>query len=101
MQDSFERETVLVIGLGKSGLASTKVLRERGAVVFATDEKAREGLVTAIAAIEAQGARFVAPAELAGMLGSVTLAVLSPGVPSRERRRSASPAPRARARRPH
>jgi UDP-N-acetylmuramoylalanine--D-glutamate ligase len=81
MQDSFERETVLVIGLGKSGLASTKVLRERGAVVFATDEKAREGLVTAIAAIEAQGARFVAPAELAGMLGSVTLAVLSPGVP--------------------
>ncbi len=81
MQDSFEREIVLVIGLGKSGLASTAVLRERGAVVFATDEKARSLLRDAIGTIEAEGARFVAPAELDGVLGTVKLAVLSPGVP--------------------
>ncbi|HEY9085152.1 MAG TPA: UDP-N-acetylmuramoyl-L-alanine--D-glutamate ligase [Candidatus Tyrphobacter sp.] len=81
MQDRFEHETVLVIGLGKSGLASTAVLRERGAVVFATDEKVREGLLDAIAAIEAHGARFVAPADLDEILDRITSAVLSPGIP--------------------
>ena len=35
------RETTLVIGLGKSGLACAEVLRERGVAVYATDEKPR------------------------------------------------------------
>ncbi len=53
MSDIFQfeaGETVLVIGLGRSGLASVDVLRERGVTVYATDEKPRGDLHDAIAA---------------------------------------------------
>ena len=42
MSDMFAfgpHDPVLVIGLGRSGLASVDVLRERGVEVYATDEK--------------------------------------------------------------
>jgi UDP-N-acetylmuramoylalanine--D-glutamate ligase len=84
-----KRETVLVIGLGRSGLASIEVLRDRGATVYATDDAACERVREAVAAAEASGARFVAPAELASVLPSLTSAVLSPGVPP------TAPVPRA------
>ena len=74
-------ESLLVIGLGRSGIASTQVLRERGATVYATDEKTREELSDAIAQIEALGAQFVAPAESSKYLDGLTASVLSPGVP--------------------
>jgi UDP-N-acetylmuramoylalanine--D-glutamate ligase len=74
-------ETVLVIGLGKSGLASVEVLRERGVTIYATDEKPPEQLNEQIAFVESLGGRFVEPAALGGILGSLTSAVLSPGVP--------------------
>jgi UDP-N-acetylmuramoylalanine--D-glutamate ligase len=74
-------DCVLVIGLGKSGLASSEVLRARGVTVYATDEKPVNELAEPIAAIEAHGARFVAPVELDTVLGSLNWAVLSPGVP--------------------
>lgn len=76
-----ERETILVIGLGKSGLASTEVLRARGVMVYATDEKPRGELDDAIASVERAGATFVAPAEIRAIAASLTTAVLSPGVP--------------------
>ena len=75
------RETILVIGLGKSGLACTRVLRSRGATVFATDEKAPHDLGETIATIESVGARFVPPSDLETIVGKLTSAVLSPGVP--------------------
>jgi len=75
------RETALVIGLGRSGLASTAVLRGRGATVFVTDDKPPEHLSSAIATIESQGAHFVEPARLQDILPRTTVAVLSPGVP--------------------
>jgi UDP-N-acetylmuramoylalanine--D-glutamate ligase len=75
------RETMLVIGLGKSGLASTEVLRARGVRVYATDEKPRAELFDAIAAVEALGATFVEPHELQPLVARLTSAVLSPGVP--------------------
>ena len=75
------KETVLVIGLGKSGLASTNVLRARGVSVFATDEKSSDELKDAIAAVEGAGATFAAPADLQPLLPGLTSAVLSPGVP--------------------
>ena len=37
-------DTVLVIGLGRSGLASAEVLRGRGVQVYAVDEKPRAQL---------------------------------------------------------
>jgi len=75
------KETVLVIGLGKSGLACTRVLRERGAAVYATDEKSPESIGPAIEAVEATGATFVSPEALGEVVGKLTSAVLSPGVP--------------------
>jgi UDP-N-acetylmuramoylalanine--D-glutamate ligase len=74
-------EAVLVIGLGKSGLASVEVLRGRGVRVYATDEKSPEELKSAIEAATSFGAIFVAPGDLASLTGALTSAVLSPGVP--------------------
>lgn len=75
------RETILVIGLGKSGRASVEILRARGAAVYAVDEKPLAELPGIIAQIQSQGARFVSPGDLDALLPSLTSAVLSPGVP--------------------
>jgi UDP-N-acetylmuramoylalanine--D-glutamate ligase len=74
-------ETVLVIGLGRSGLASTEVLRSRGASVYVTDEKPPEQIADAIAQAEDRGAKFVPPEKIDALLSSLSVAVLSPGVP--------------------
>ncbi|MBD5634842.1 MAG: UDP-N-acetylmuramoyl-L-alanine--D-glutamate ligase, partial [Candidatus Eremiobacteraeota bacterium] len=76
------REHVLVIGLGRSGIASARVLRARGASVIITDEKPPEALAATIAELTTDAVRFVAPgAALRAALGDVTACVLSPGVP--------------------
>ena len=75
------RESVLVIGLGRSGLASCGVLRARGAKVFATDEKPANALASTIADLERAGVTFIAPEELEGLGAAFTSCVLSPGVP--------------------
>jgi len=74
-------ETILVIGLGRSGLASTEVLRARGAQVYVVDEKPPEEIAPAIASAESLGARFVLPQALKALASSLDVAVLSPGVP--------------------
>lgn len=74
-------DTILVIGLGRSGQASVEVLRARGAAVYAVDEKPREQLADVIAQVEALGAHFVAPESLDDVLPRIQTAVLSPGVP--------------------
>lgn len=75
------RERVLVIGLGRSGLASAAVLRERGAAVVATDDKPLAQLSEALATLAECGARFVPPDALEAEFGELTSAVLSPGIP--------------------
>lgn len=74
-------DAALVIGLGRSGLASVEVLRGRGVTVFATDEMPADRLAGPIAAAENFGARFVPPDEIGSVLGGVASAILSPGVP--------------------
>jgi UDP-N-acetylmuramoylalanine--D-glutamate ligase len=76
-----QRERVLVIGLGRSGIASCAVLRARGATVLATDEKSLTQLADTIAGLAERGVQFVAPADLPGVLGTLSSAVVSPGVP--------------------
>jgi len=75
------QERVLVIGLGRSGLACVDVLRRRGVDVYATDEKDVADLAAPLAAVDGAGARFVAPADVAAVAARVDAAVLSPGVP--------------------
>lgn len=77
----FDHQTVLVVGLGKSGIASAAVLNELGARVLAADDKSPEDLRDEIAAVRACGAEFVAARDLAKRLGTIAFAVLSPGVP--------------------
>lgn len=74
-------ETALVIGLGRSGLASVEALCTRGVTVAATDEKPVAELHAQIAQIEALGAAFVTPGDLNSVIGQLDYAVLSPGVP--------------------
>lgn len=84
MTDSFQLNAgsaLLVIGLGRSGLASLEVLARSDVRLFATDEKPPEALRDAIAAAESFGAQFVEPAALREILGRIDWAVLSPGVP--------------------
>jgi UDP-N-acetylmuramoylalanine--D-glutamate ligase len=84
MNDIFQfdaGETILIIGLGRSGLASIEVLGGHRVTLYATDEKPESELTDAIASARSFGARFVAPAQLAEIVGSLTCAVLSPGVP--------------------
>ena len=75
------KETILVIGLGKSGLAVTSVLRERGVNVYATDEKPAEELEQVTGLVEATGATFIAPHVVDTIVEKLTCAILSPGVP--------------------
>ncbi len=75
------RERVLVIGLGRSGIATCAVLRARGATVYATDEKPREALAKTIAELGATAVTFVDPGDLERVLGTLTSCVVSPGVP--------------------
>jgi UDP-N-acetylmuramoylalanine--D-glutamate ligase len=77
----FERETALVVGLGRSGLAAAKALRANGASVVASDEKPRAALREEIDAIEAMGARFAFGEALDEDLLRADFAVVSPGVP--------------------
>ncbi|MDQ6931080.1 MAG: UDP-N-acetylmuramoyl-L-alanine--D-glutamate ligase [Candidatus Eremiobacteraeota bacterium] len=72
---------VLVIGLGRSGLAAAEVLSARGVRVAATDEKEPRVLAAAIETLRGYGARFVEPRDLDMLLGQIDVAVLSPGVP--------------------
>jgi UDP-N-acetylmuramoylalanine--D-glutamate ligase len=74
-------DAILVIGLGRSGLASLEILAHHNVRLYATDEKSPEALSEAIAAAESFGARFVEPAALAAILPAISWAVLSPGVP--------------------
>ncbi|MGB8908360.1 MAG: UDP-N-acetylmuramoyl-L-alanine--D-glutamate ligase [Candidatus Cybelea sp.] len=88
MSDTFQfdaGETILIIGLGRSGLASIEVLSEHRVTLYATDEKPISELATPIAAAHSFGARFVEPAQLANLAGELTCAILSPGVPPTSR----------------
>jgi len=70
-----------VVGLGASGLAVARLLRERGAEVVVNDVRDRAALGDAVAAAEALGARAVLGSHPASLFTSVDRIVVSPGVP--------------------
>jgi UDP-N-acetylmuramoylalanine--D-glutamate ligase len=84
MTDSFQFDagaTVLVIGLGRSGLASIEVLSEHRVTLYATDEKPVEELTDPIATAQSFGARFIEADRLDAIVAELSYAILSPGVP--------------------
>ncbi|MGH7717124.1 MAG: UDP-N-acetylmuramoyl-L-alanine--D-glutamate ligase, partial [Vulcanimicrobiaceae bacterium] len=74
-------ERVLIIGLGKSGRSSARVLTGLGAKIWATDESSEENLASALAELKKLDATFVAAGKIEEILGELDAAVLSPGVP--------------------
>jgi UDP-N-acetylmuramoylalanine--D-glutamate ligase len=77
-----ERKT-LVLGAGKSGVASAKFLAERGAVVAIHDRKAVEEFSDAAKALkEEHGVGLIGGDLPSWLLDQIDLVVISPGVPT-------------------
>lgn len=74
--------TVIVVGLGRSGVAAARLLIERGARVIANDGAPRERLSAAAASLESEGAALAVGGHDPALFEGADLVVVSPGVPS-------------------
>ena len=72
---------VLVIGLGKTGVSTVRFLVEKGAVVFASDEKSASELEDAISALEGLKVNLQLGENNPEILSEIDLVIPSPGVP--------------------
>src|SRR5215470_14023517 len=71
----------VVIGLARSGVAATRLLRAAGAEVLAVDDKPATVLGEAAAEVELLGARLALGPDAEVSMHGVDLVVVSPGVP--------------------
>jgi UDP-N-acetylmuramoylalanine--D-glutamate ligase len=74
-------KTVVIVGLGESGVAAAELARKRGADVVASDSAPPDKLSAAARALADKGIRVEAGAHPAGVLMRAHLVVVSPGVP--------------------
>ena len=79
---------VLVVGLGRSGVAAARLCAARGAAVTVTDEKSAAALSSACAALDGQ-VRFELGGHQTSSFTSADVIVLSPGVPENAELRAA------------
>lgn len=73
---------VLVVGLGKSGVAASKLLLREGARVIGNDLRARAELGAEVEALAAEGLELALGGHDAALFTSVDHIVVSPGVPA-------------------
>jgi UDP-N-acetylmuramoylalanine--D-glutamate ligase len=73
---------VLVIGAGRSGVASARFLAARGAVVALNDRKPVEEWTADAQALKAEGVGCIGGDAPSWLLDQIELVVMSPGVPS-------------------
>ena len=71
----------LVLGLKKSGYCATKLLLEKGAVVYVYDQSPNEISLKNLSELELLGAKKVNESDLNSILNTIDVLVLSPGVP--------------------
>ncbi|MCC7202701.1 MAG: UDP-N-acetylmuramoyl-L-alanine--D-glutamate ligase [Nitrospirae bacterium] len=71
----------LVVGLGKSGVAASRLLLRNGAIVTATDNNPAEKLSDDARSLMTSGVKIEAGGHLTGSFTSSDLIILSPGVP--------------------
>ncbi|NPV26575.1 MAG: UDP-N-acetylmuramoyl-L-alanine--D-glutamate ligase [Firmicutes bacterium] len=76
-----QNKKILVIGLGRSGLAAAKVLHHRGAMVTACDVKTEEQLGAVVSELKQSGITVWAGGYPPVSPASTDLIVISPGVP--------------------
>ena len=74
--------TAVVVGLGRSGIAASRLLLGKGARVVAMDAAPREKLSHGALALEAEGATLVTGSHDAEAFARADLCVISPGVPA-------------------
>ena len=74
-------QTVVVVGLGRSGLAAARLLAGRGARVVASDRRPAEELGPEVLGLSAAGVRLELGAHRESSFTSAALVVVSPGVP--------------------
>jgi UDP-N-acetylmuramoylalanine--D-glutamate ligase len=72
---------ILVVGLGKSGLAASRVLREKGAKVTACDIRTKEELGLLVGRLTERGVKVVPGGYPLVTKGNTDLVVTSPGIP--------------------
>jgi UDP-N-acetylmuramoylalanine--D-glutamate ligase len=77
-------KTVVVVGLGDSGVAAAELCLRHGARVAGADAASRERLSAAALALEGKGARLLLGAHDAAAFSGADLVVVSPGVPPLE-----------------
>ena len=81
MSEDYRNRRVLVIGLGRSGLAACAFLSSQGATIVANDRRRREELDSAAVALEKIGVQLVLGAQPPELATHVDLVVTSPGIP--------------------
>ncbi len=72
---------VLVVGLGKTGVATVRFLKEKGAVVFASDEKPASKLMYAISELGDLNVNMQLGEHTLDIMSQMDMVVPSPGVP--------------------
>jgi UDP-N-acetylmuramoylalanine--D-glutamate ligase len=75
-------KSVVVVGLGRSGVAAAGLLLARGAHVVGVDAAPREKVAAATIALESRGAKLSLGGHDEALFASADLVVISPGVPS-------------------
>lgn len=80
MSDDYQNRRVLVIGLGRSGVAACALLKAKGAQVVATDLRSRDELDANALAAAAKVDETVLASHPPELVHDVDLIVLSPGV---------------------
>jgi UDP-N-acetylmuramoylalanine--D-glutamate ligase len=80
-----KNDSVIVIGIGRSGLATAQVLRKRGVAVVAYDDKPPALLGSARQALKKIGVPLIGAAELGAAAKAAKKAIISPGVPQTNR----------------
>ncbi len=80
LREDYRGRRVLVVGLGLSGMAASELLRSRGAVVTATDQRTRDELDPKALALEERGVSLQLGSHPLSLLSGVDLVVPSPGV---------------------
>jgi UDP-N-acetylmuramoylalanine--D-glutamate ligase len=74
-------KNVVVVGLGRSGIAAAELLLARGATVTAADAAPRERLAAGALGLESRGVTLALGAHLDALFMGKDLVVISPGVP--------------------
>jgi UDP-N-acetylmuramoylalanine--D-glutamate ligase len=72
---------IVVIGLGRSGVAASELLLARGYTVYACDDAASPALAAVAARLTARGASVQTGGHDSGRIARAALVIVSPGVP--------------------